>query len=160
MKKDTIVLFDIDDVLFDTQHFIETNLEEFRLYEDAEAVLKKIAPFAEIGILSQGEYDFQLKKLIQTGIRHEIVSEHMHIVPAKDQTMVKVLEKYRINSKRVFFIDDRLNGLYHTKMILPQITTILLKRGRYIDNQEEINDFKPDRIIHKLEEIIDIIKGE
>ena len=58
-----LVLFDIDDVLFNTERFIASNLTQFHLYEDVLQTLDDIANVAEIGILSQGDHLLQTKKI-------------------------------------------------------------------------------------------------
>lgn len=156
VKSDTLVLFDIDDVLFNTDHFIKSELTDFALYEDVLTTLDEVAKSAEIGILSQGELELQTKKLIETGIHDRFTKDHIHIVAKKDESLRHVLNKY-IGHTSIFFIDDRLQGLYHAKNSLHMIKTIWLKRGRYANAHEGIEAFSPDYIISDFSEIIKIV---
>lgn len=152
-----IIFLDIDDVLFDTAHYKESNLIDYRLYDEVLAVVTQLQKIGEVGILSQGEHAFQTKKLIETGIHDMFVKEHIHIVEKKDESLEKVLHKYKNVSATMYFIDDRLTGLYFAKKALPSLIAIWLKRGRYAEGQEEIEGFKPDFIVKTLHEVIPII---
>lgn len=160
MSEDTVlplVLFDIDDVLFNTEHFISSNLTQFRLYEDVLVTLDDIANHAEIGILSQGEHSLQTKKLVETGIESKFTKEHIHIVEKKDDTLSEILQGYR-DKENLYFIDDRLAGLYFAKKAIPLLRTIWLRQGRHFAIEKPIDGFVPDYTIDKLTQVIRIIR--
>ena len=156
--KNTIILLDIDDVLFDTAHFKKSELTEYRLYEDVEEVLHALKKMGEVGILSQGEHEFQIKKLTQTGIHTLFVQEHVHIVEKKDESLSKVLHKYKNVNATIYFVDDRLSGLYYAKKALPNMVTIWFRRGRYASSQPSIPEFEPDVVIDNFSEIMNVVK--
>jgi FMN phosphatase YigB (HAD superfamily) len=153
-----IVLLDIDDVLFDTAHYKNTNLQDFRLYDEVRAVIHNLEKLGEIGILSQGEYDHQIKKLMNTSIHDRFDPEHVHIVEKKDTSLKNILQKYTKLNAILYFVDDRLNGLYYAKQAVPTMQTIWLRRGRYATSQEPLPGFEPDYIIENLEELLRIVK--
>lgn len=63
-----LVLFDIDYTIFDTNSFKKSGLTLYRLYPGVKNVLEKLNNTYTLGILSQGEKEFQIKKLQETGI--------------------------------------------------------------------------------------------
>lgn len=155
-----IVLFDIDDVLFDTSHFTKSSLSQYKLYDDSREILIELANIAEIGILSQGETTFQLKKLLQTGIHSFFAKKHIHIVLQKDESLKDILKNYRNYNGKIYFVDDRLNNLFYAKQALPSLVTILIKRGRYINKNTLMQDFIADASIENLRDIIPLLNTE
>lgn len=153
--KQKIVLFDIDYTLFDTEKFKDTNLQTFRLYEEAVDVLAKLKEKAYLGIFSEGNLDLQKTKLFRTKIHNSFTKKHTHIVMNKEQTLKEVLNKYK--NYLVFLVDDKLTVLYQAKKLLPTLVTIWVKRGKYANAQEPIEGFTPDAIIRDLRELPKII---
>jgi len=156
-KTDIIVLLDIDNTLFNTVKLKASSLTHFELYEEVKDTLKKLAPIATLGILSQGEIAFQNKKLETTEIKHYFLSEHTHIVEYKLDVMQEILEKYKGKAK-IYFIDDWLDMLRAAKKVDPSVYTVWIKRGEYADSQKEHSDFTPDAVIENLQELIPLIK--
>lgn len=154
-KSDIIVLLDLDDTLFDTETFINSDLKTFQLFEEVHDTLIQLAKIATLGIFSQGEIAFQNKKLQETNIKEYFASEHVHVVEYKLDVMKEILGQYK-NSK-VFFIDDRLENLRLGKKSVPSVFTIWMKRGRYADLQKEHAEFTPDAVIEKLQDILPLI---
>lgn len=152
-----IVLLDIDDVLFNTDLFIKSNRKEYSLYGDILSFLETLSKIADIGILSQGGYELQTKKLKITGIHNSFVNEYFHIVNKKDETLKEILNRYENTKTDIFFIDDRLNGLFYAKQALPALRCILIRRGRYVDKQQKVKGFEPDYIINDLNDIMPYI---
>ena len=157
-KSDIIILLDIDNTLFNTVKLKKSNLTHFELYEEVQETLKKLAPIATLGILSQGEIAFQNKKLETTQIKQYFLSEHTHIVEYKLDVMQEILGKYKGKAK-VFFIDDWVDMLRAAKKVDPSVFTIWIRRGEYADAQKEYSDFTPDAVIENLTEIVSIIKA-
>src|SRR5476649_2664703 len=113
-----IVLFDIDYTLFDTAHLKKSNLVEFLLYDEVKDVLQKLLPVAKLGILSEGELNWQLKKLKETQIHEVFELTHTHIVAKKFAVAETILKQYQ-KVEKVFLIDDKLTFLHQAKNILP-----------------------------------------
>ncbi len=157
IKNDIVVLLDIDNTLFNTVKLKESHLTKFELYDEVKETLKKLAPLATLGILSQGEIAFQNKKLDLTEIKHYFLSDHTHIVEDKLDVMQEILEKYKGKAK-VYFVDDWLDMLRAAKKVDPNVITIWIKRGEYADSQAEHSDFTPDAIVKNLKDIIPLIK--
>jgi bifunctional UDP-N-acetylglucosamine pyrophosphorylase/glucosamine-1-phosphate N-acetyltransferase len=155
-KKKPIVLFDIDYTLFNTAHLKATNLLEFLLYDEVNEVIEQLAPKARLGILSEGEFAWQTRKLKETKIHEVFEIEHMHIVEKKFEVAETILKKYQ-ESDKIFLVDDKLTFLYQAKQILPSICTIWVKRGEYAMNQKPIEGFTSDYTVNNLQEIIPLI---
>lgn len=148
------VIFDIDYTLFDTALFKETGLKKFSLYKEIIDVLKKISKIARLIIFSEGEINFQKKKLKKTGILDFF--EEVHIFAFKEDHLQNVLVRY--NKTKIFLVDDKLKILKKAKEKFASLITIWIKRGYYAKNQKEIKGFTPDYIVEDLSEIIGIIK--
>jgi phosphoglycolate phosphatase-like HAD superfamily hydrolase len=157
-KSDIIILLDIDNTLFNTVKLKESNLTTFELFDEVKETLKKLAPVATLGILSQGQIAFQNKKLEMTEIKHYFLSEHTHIVEYKLEVMQEILGKYKGKAK-VYFIDDWLDMLRAAKKTDPSVFTIWMKRGEYANSQEAHSDFTPDAVVENLREVIPLIKA-
>src|SRR3989338_8292349 len=151
MKKQKIILFDIDYTLFNTDVFKETQLKKHSVYDEVHSVLKNLSNVAELGIFSEGETDFQKTKLNKTDIK----KNYVHIALNKKDEIRNILNKY--SNKQLFLVDDKLTILYELKRVLPSIFTIWVKRGVYAKNQKEISGFKPDATVDNLKEIISLI---
>lgn len=159
-KSKKIVLFDIDNTLFDTLRFKSTNFEIFSIYEDVNETLTELAKIADLGIFSEGEIAFQKEKLLQTNIENYFLKEHVHIVPQKIHAIESLVKKYKNhNNNQVFLIDDKLPILPIVKKHFPSLFTIWIKRGEYAPKQPPIEGFTPDAEIDSLKEIIPLIKG-
>src|SRR5579862_7304574 len=117
-KRDIIILFDIDNTLFNTVKLKESNLTAFELYDEVKETLKELASVATLGIFSQGEIAFQNQKLEATKIKQYFLSEHTHIVEYKLEVMKEIFQKYKSNAK-IFFVDDWIDMLRAAKKIDP-----------------------------------------
>jgi FMN phosphatase YigB (HAD superfamily) len=156
-KTKDLLLFDIDDTLFNTEAFILSDLTKYSLYEDAEAVLKHLKGKIELGIFSQGETDFQYTKLRRTNILDFFSPEHTYIVVDKVAASYQTLHKYS-ETHKVFFVEDRLPTLLEVKKVVPEVTTIWIKQGRHAKTQKPIPGFTPDEEIHTLSELIPLLE--
>src|SRR3989344_3789437 len=110
MDKKPIVLFDIDYTLFDTGYFKESLRTKHKVYEEVKDVLGKLSKIAILGIFSEGDLEFQKKKLNQTGIEDYFEKDHTHIVLNKLSEFEKILRKYE--DRITFFVDDKLSILF------------------------------------------------
>lgn len=155
MNKKPIVLFDIDYTLFDTAYFKKSSLTKHKIYEEVIGVLEKLNKIAMLGIFSEGNLEFQRKKLNQTGIEGYFKKDNTHIVLNKLSEFRKVLRKYEDGI--TFFVDDKLSILHDAKKIFPKVVAIWVKRGFYAENQKEISGFKPDAEVKNLKDVIKII---
>lgn len=151
------VLLDIDYTLFDTRRFKDTKLQKYSSYEEVIDVLFELGKIARLGIFSEGELDFQRKKLTEMKVLKHFLDEDIHIVPNKDETIKTVLQKYKDHV--LFIVDDKLPILYTAKMHLPSVYTIWVKRGVYAKNQKPIKNFKPDVSVKNLRDIVAFIES-
>jgi len=156
MQNKKIILFDIDNTLFNTIKFKESNLEHFSLYEEVLDVLEKLSKTADLGIFSQGDIGFQKKKLKKTNIEKYFLEEHTHIFPAKVTEIESLIKKYG-NTNSVFLVDDSLPILAAVKKNFPSVFTIWVKRGEYALHQLPIEGFSPDAEVDHLGEIVSLI---
>ncbi len=156
--KRKIVLFDIDDTLFNTAKFKETNLTNFTLFDEVIPTLSALKDIAELGIFSEGGHELQNSKLANTNISNYFSKDHIYIVKSKNDLVRDIFKKYN-RGEKVFIIDDRLIVLQTIKQIEPSIFTIWLKQGRYAKTQQLIDNFIPDARVKNLLEIIPYIKN-
>lgn len=156
-KSKKIILFDIDNTLFDTLRFKSTNFEIFSIYEDVHETLTALAEIADLGIFSEGDLAFQKQKLLQTNIENYFLKEHVHIVPQKIHAIEALVKKYK-DHNQIFLIDDKLPILPIVKKHFPALVTIWIKRGEYAPKQPPIEGFTPDAEIDSLKEVIPLIK--
>ena len=154
--KKIIILFDIDYTLFDTENFKQSNLKSHIIYPEVKDVLSSLDKIAVLGILSEGDVVFQMKKLKRCKIDNFFSDKHIHIVLQKNSTMYEILDIYKNN--RIFIVDDKLSFLREIKLYMPSLFTIWVKRGPYAMNRQSFNDFTPDAAIINLTFINNIIR--
>jgi FMN phosphatase YigB (HAD superfamily) len=151
-----IILFDIDDTMFNTALLKESDLSRFEMYEDVYDALEDLSDVASLGIFSQGEIAFQLKKLKETNIHHYFEEEHTFIVEDKLEVVSNLLKKY-VDKGQVFLVEDRLDVLKMAKECYPKVYTVWMKRGRYVENQRNPVDYTPDATVTDLHQVVPII---
>jgi FMN phosphatase YigB (HAD superfamily) len=152
-----IVLFDIDYVLFDTAHFKQSGLLEYKIYGEVLGTLENLNNFVTLGIFSKGEMQFQQTKLEKTGIAKFFKEKNIHIFDDKNIKLTEVLDKYQ--SFKMFLVDDKLEILYLAKKHLGRVFTVWVKRGEYAENQKPIPDFKADFEVANLSEVVRIVQS-
>lgn len=153
--KKKLVLFDIDYTLFDTSTFKQTNLQKYKVYKEVIGVLMELSKIARLGIFSEGDRNFQAEKIAKTNIAKHFLSEHVHIVPNKEETMRKVLAQYK--HSQLFIVDDKLPFLSIVQQYAPHAYTIWVKRGIYAENQKPIKGFRPNATVKSLKSIVEIV---
>lgn len=158
MKKQRIILFDIDYTLFDTDLFKESQLRQHSVYDEVREVLNKLLSVASLGIFSEGEIKIQRKKLKTTDIEKYFKKELTHIVETKEGELKKVLVRYKDNI--LFLVDDKLTILHRAFKLLPSLKTIWVKRGKYAVEQKPIKGFSPTFTIKNLEELVPIVSSK
>ncbi len=152
-----VILFDIDYTLFNTAQYKESNQELFSLYKEVYDVLSELSNTTILGIFSEGESEFQNRKLRKTKIDHFFSKEHIHIEHLKSGKIKALGEIYK--NTPLYIIDDKLPFLLVMKNTIPQVKTIWIKRGLYAENQNTIPGFTPDAVIDNLSELIPIINN-
>lgn len=157
MQTKPVVLFDIDDTLFDTANFKNSGLSEYNIYEEVAQVLEDLRSVATLGIFSKGETQFQKTKLENTGLTKFFKEENVHVFDDKNINLSKTINKYK--GSKIFLIDDILYVLNSAKTNAKNIFTIWLKRGRYAETQKEISGFTPDAQVENLLEVGRIVKS-
>lgn len=150
-----LVLFDIDYTLFDTAKYKESHLTKFGTYEEIEKALIEVVKTADLGILSEGEYDFQTTKLLQTDILKHFDHDRVHIVLDKLAELPEILKQYK--DRTLYLVDDKLTVLHAAKQIRPELVTIWIKRGPYAEEMQSVM-YNPDHEVETLEKIVDLIK--
>lgn len=153
MNKKKLILFDIDYTLFDTATFKESNLINYALYSGIATLLRDLSKIAVLGIFSQGEVDFQKKKLKKTGIDKHFIDEYINIVESKIDTIETVIDRYK--NYEIFLIDDRIDNLEMAKRHRGDIKTVWVKRGPFA---AEDSEFVPDKSIDDLRKLLNYVK--
>lgn len=154
-QKETLVLFDIDYTLFDTDIFKSSNLQTYELFKETLDVLKELSLHIILGVFSEGDITLQTRKLLETNIQHYFHEKFIYINLKKEEALAGILQDCR--ALQVFFVDDKLTILHKAKQYDPAVFTIWIKRGKYAEKQEPIKNFTPDAIIKDLREIIPVI---
>ncbi len=149
-----IVLFDIDHTLFDTPTFKESNLTKFQSYEEAADVLTSLKDIADLGIYSEGDETLQKKKLLEIGLTEHFLKEHLHIFDKKLEHIEEVFDSHY--NQLLYLIDDRPTILAAVKKHNPDVHTIWIRRGIYVD--ELVEAFTPDKTVTNLRDILEYIK--
>ncbi|SRR6266403_3914704 len=155
-KSKKIILFDIDNTLFNTLRLKQSDLKIFSLYDEVYATLEELSKIADLGIFSEGEIGFQQKKLHQTNIEKYFLKEHTHIFPEKIKALEETFKKYKKTDK-LFLVDDKLSILPPIKKDFPSVFAIWIKRGEYALSQKEIEGFSPDAVVESLKDIVPLI---
>ena len=156
-NQNKIVLLDIDDTMFNTALLKETDQTKFRMYDEVHSALEELAQVASLGIFSQGEIAFQIKKLEETNIHNYFIKEHIHIVEDKLVSIQETLKRYT-NSGKIYIVEDRLDVLQMVKHFDPNIYTIWMKRGRNAEKQRVEVDYTADATARDLQEVVPIIR--
>lgn len=150
-----VVLFDIDHTLFDTEEFKDSLLSKYSLFEGITDLLGELVKNnIKIGIVSQGERDFQIKKIQETGLDKFFSSENIYIVKDKIIEIEEILKLY--SSSELYLVDDRLDVLGYAKKNMDSITTIFVKYGKK-KITEEVSEFEPDYSVEEVNKIRQII---
>lgn len=154
-QKKRFIFFDIDYTLFDTHEYKESQLTNLTLYEEIEQMLEEIPGEYTLGILSEGQEEFQKNKLLATKIDHHFDQQHIHIVVNKVENLPRLLDEYKNES--IILVDDKLPILYNAKKILPSLFCIWIKRGPYAESQRPIPGFVPDAEIDSLKNLASLL---
>ena len=136
--------------------FWNIDLFEKNVYKDT-SVINSLTSFADIGIFSKGDPEFQKIKLEKTGILNLFKQEKMHIFDDKDINLIQVIDLYK-NSK-LFLVDDKLETLCSAKKHKSDIFTVWVKRGPYAQAQDNIEGFVPNVTIDNLSNLSEIISS-
>ncbi len=150
-----IAFFDIDYTLFDTDLFKQSGLTKHKLYDEISGVLAELSKIATLGIFSEGDVDFQNKKLKETNLEPFFLKENIFIHARKEDILKNLVD---FSDSKVFLIDDKLSILHKAKLAMPELFAIWIKRGPYALEQKEIEDFTPDKTIEDLKSIVDIVE--
>jgi len=148
-----ILLFDIDYTIFDTKAFKESGLTSYILYPGVKNILEQLSGTYTLGILSQGETDFQMKKLTETGILDIFDKNHIFIIPDKLQALSDIMGQ--LSQQDVIFVEDKLEVLEEAKKLDPFLNTIWIKNGPFA--QATKSTFIPDKTIDSFSQILEVI---
>lgn len=153
--KDILVLFDIDYTLFDTATFKNSGLSLYTLYPQVKKVLEELSNKFTLGILSQGETDFQIKKLKETGIFELFDKNHLFITRDKHGEMEGILK--RLQMEKAIFVEDKPEILKKAKGLDPHMVTVWVKNGPFAAASKA--DFQPDYVVDSVLEIPTLLDG-
>jgi FMN phosphatase YigB (HAD superfamily) len=155
VNKKKLVLFDIDYTLFNTASFKKSDLSQYELYQEVIEVLEKVSKIAQLGIFSEGNNDFQRKKLLKTGILQHFTKDKIHIVENKEDFIDGIIKSYK--DFKIFLVDDKIDILIQAKECDSSVYAIWVKRGPYAEDVE-LKDFRPDSVLTQLADLENVIK--
>jgi len=150
-----IILIDFDHTLFNTTKFAENvdklngdiNYKSF-LYPDAEEFIKYASQYGTPVLFSEGELNFQLEKIKNTGIG-KLFRENVKVYPSYGK-MADI--KNLTNGHSVVLIDDKPEIV--DMAISWGYKVIRVKRGKYIDSNSNLSP------THEVESLRDIISKD
>lgn len=148
-----LVLFDIDYTIFDTNSFKKSGLTLYTLYPGVKNVLEKLNNTYTLGILSQGEKEFQIKKLQETGIFELLDKDHIFITQDKHGEMEEILKNLEI--EETILVDDKLEILKKAKELHLKTRTVWIKNGPYAMSTTE--NFIPDFTIQDISNLLEVL---
>ncbi|MGE5042308.1 MAG: HAD family hydrolase [Candidatus Levyibacteriota bacterium] len=146
------ILFDIDYTLFDTETFKKSNLTSYNLYPQTKKVLEQLKSSFRLGILSEGETDFQMKKLQETGILGLFDRAHIFIITNKIESLPGIME--HLKEEEVVFVEDKIRMLEKAKSLDPQLKTVWFKNGPFVEE----SGFTPDHVIESLADLLRVLE--
>lgn len=127
-------------------------------YKEVSESLEELSKIAKIGIFSQGDSKLQGAKIDQSGFAHLIDKNSTYIIKPKK---IDILPQIRVNHTNdvLFLVDDKPSVILEAKKQIPELYTIWIKRGKYLDEALELDNFSPDSTISSICEVIDIVKN-
>lgn len=112
--------------------FYSIDLFEKSVYKDT-PVIKSLANLAVLGVFSQGEENFQKRKI--AFLKGLLNDSDIYIFPNKFNQIKQVFGKY--DGYEVFLVDDNIDLLIRVKSVYSNISTVLIDRdGRFGDNKD------------------------
>jgi hypothetical protein len=155
-----ILLFDIDYTLINVKLFwkplnIEPDWKKANLpyrdavYKEVPEVLEKLSKKFQLGIYSEGDENFQLKKLQKGNLLQFFTKKLMYIHISKKNTLEQIKQISR--NDLLWFIDDRLDNLDSVHTTIPEAKTVRIVRGYY---RRVSYSFKPDYSFSSLKPLI------
>ncbi len=123
--------------------FYNIDLFEKSVYKDT-SIVKSLADSAIIGIFSQGEENFQKRKIVF--IKNFLDEDKIYIFLNKLRQAIEVFPKY--SEYDIFLVDDNLDLLKEIKSMYPGVHVILIDRNdRFGDNKgvtkiKDLNELK------------------
>ncbi len=147
--KSTLILIDFDHTLFNTEKFKKAIKREaiprYRgfLYKDALEFLDYAKKFGKLILFSEGEADFQRKKIKKSGVLKFFSKVKIYPTDSKAQNFVE------FQGERIILIDDKPK--IADEAISVGLSVIRVRRGKY----KSINTrFTPAIEVKSLKEII------
>jgi len=147
--KNALILIDFDHTLFNTEKFKKAIKREtvlkYRdfLYKDALEFLDYAKKFGKLVLFSEGEVDFQRKKIEKSGVLKFFSKVKIYPTDSKAQNFVE------FRGKRTILIDDKPK--IADEAIPAGLSVIRVRRGKY----KTINTrFTPAIEVKNLKEII------
>lgn len=150
----SLILFDLDYTLFNTDLFKESGFLEYDVYSETTKVLEVLQGKTILGIFSEGEEAPQNEKMRKTNIDRFFDPVNINIVVSKKEAMKKVINRYK--DKKIFIVDDRKDMLEIAKKNYSSVTTVWLENGPYAKAQKN-GLYQPDFILKNLNELINIV---
>ncbi len=159
MAENKIVIFDLDDTLFDRWGQLDEtykNLPNIQLFPDTIPVLKSIK-FPKI-LVTFGDSAIQKKKIDILGIQHYFTEIYIfNSLEEKKEYFQCLMKKYYIKTpKNVFVVGDRLDSEIRFGKELGFVTIRLL-HGKYKDLKPKDVFELPDYTIEKISDVLRIV---
>ncbi|MFN8638540.1 MAG: hypothetical protein U0360_03580 [Dehalococcoidia bacterium] len=123
------------------------------LHPGALEVVAHLATLGRTVVLSDGETTFQQLKIEAAGIEAAVEGRVM-ITLHKEDELDEV--RRRFPARHYALIDDRVGILARVKAQLgPQVTTVLVRQGRYADELDAADVTAPDLVVTPLAELLE-----
>ena len=123
------------------------------LYPGALDVVKHVSRMGEVAIVSDGDTDYQPRKIVNAGLAEAVGHEDVLIFTHKQESLHKVTEM--LPGCHYVMVDDKELVLADAEKVLgPKLTTVWVKQGHYATDPKYYKKPDPDIVIDNIGELL------
>jgi FMN phosphatase YigB (HAD superfamily) len=129
------------------------------LYPDALAVVKHVAQMGEVAIVSDGDTDYQPRKIANAGLAEAVGHGDVLIFTHKQESLQEVTE--RLPGCHYVMVDDKESVLADAEKVLGQkLTTVWVKQGHYAHDPKFYKKPDPDISLDNIGEMCGLHRND
>jgi FMN phosphatase YigB (HAD superfamily) len=122
------------------------------LYPDALAVVKHVAQMGEVAIVSDGDTDYQPRKIANAGLAEAVGHGDVLIFTHKQESLQEVTE--RLPGCHYVMVDDKESVLADAERVLGRmLTTVWVQQGHYASDPKYYKKPDPDIVLGSIGEM-------
>lgn len=120
------------------------------LYPNTLAALEHVSRLGEVGILSDGDEDYQPRKIANAGLTHAVGGPaDVLIYTHKEQCFEDVMR--RLPGRQYVLVEDKEKLLASAKEFMGwQVTTVWVKQGHYAHDPKYYREPDPDIVLERI----------